>query len=210
MSKTKKDTIKPKKNKEEKVEQPEETEQDATVLYIGHLPSEFEERDLKNFLKQFGKVVNIRISRSPKSGQSRGYAFVRWEDAETARIVADTLHGYFVGQRRLICHVLPNPHRSLFFNTDKIIQRRKLRLQVVDKERERQLNNVEKIKTITARLVLREHKKRAKLEALGIDYDFPGYEASQVVDDDDDDEKMKPEDSASKSRSRSRSRSRSH
>lgn len=160
----------------------DETEKDATVLYVGHLPGEFEERDLKNFLQQFGKVVNIRISRSPKTGNSRGYAFVRWEDAETARVAADTLQGYFVGQRRLVCHPVPNPHQSMFYHTDKAIQRSQLKQKVEAKQRERKLANVGKIKEITARLVQREHKKREKLEALGIDYDFPGYEASQMDD----------------------------
>lgn len=73
-----------------------ETERDATVVYIGHLPGELEELDLKNFLQQFGTVVNIRLSRSTKTGKSRGYAFARFEDAETASIVADTLQGYFL------------------------------------------------------------------------------------------------------------------
>ena len=154
-------------------------------MYIGHLPSEFDERELKNFLQQFGNVVNIRISRSVQTGNARGYAFVRWEDAETARVVADTLQGYFVGQRRLVCHAVPNPHKSMFYNTDKVIQRRQLKRKVAEKERERALGNAVKIKEITARLVQRERKKRAKLAALGIDYDFPGYEASQMNDEED-------------------------
>jgi len=163
----------------------DETEKDATVLYIGHLPSEFEERDLRTFLSQFGKVVNIRISRSVQTGNSRGYAFVRWEDAETARVVADTLQGYFVGSRRLVCHSVPNPPKNMFYNTDKVIQRRQLKRKVEEKQRERKLANVGKIKEITARLVQRERSKRAKLEAMGIDYDFPGYEASQMEGDED-------------------------
>ena len=170
------------KNKESDAHKEEdETEREATVLYIGHLPSEFEERDLKNFLQQFGKVVNLRISRSLQTGKSRGYAFVRWEDAETARIVADTLQGYFVGQRRLVCQPVPNPSKRMFFDTDKVIQRRQLRMKAAKQKQNRDLANVGKLKEITARLVQREQKKRAKLAALGIDYDFPGYEASKMA-----------------------------
>lgn len=158
----------------------DESEQDATVLFIGHLPNEFEERDLKNFLQQFGKLVNIRISRSVSSGKSRGYAFVRWDDAETARIVAETLHGYLIGGRKLVCHTVPNPKKHMFYNTDKVIQRRKLKRKVEEKKRATALQDSGKIKEITARLIKREHKKRAKLEELGIEYEFPGYEASQM------------------------------
>jgi nucleolar protein 15 len=156
----------------------EESERDATVLYIGHLPDEFEERDLRNFLQQFGKLVNIRISRSVKSGNSRGYAFVRWEDAETARIVAETLQGYLLGGRRLVCHSVPNPNKHMFYNTDKVIEQRQLKRKVDEKKRTSSLADLGKIKEITARLVMRERKKRAKLEELGIEYEFPGYEAS--------------------------------
>jgi len=166
-----------KQNKDKADNPSEEKETEATVLYIGHLPNEFEERDLKNFLQQFGKVLNVRISRSVKSGHSRGYAFARFEDAETTRIVAETLQGYFVGQRRLICHPVPNPKKSLFYDTDKVMERRKLRIQKAEKERKTQLNSMEKIKEITARLVQRERKTRSKLQKLGIDYDFPGYKA---------------------------------
>jgi nucleolar protein 15 len=200
--KTKKTTKQPSKKGDKKAKtetKEDETEKDASVLYIGHLPSEFEERDLTNFLQQFGKVVNIRISRSVHTGNSRGYAFVRWEDAETARVVADTLQGYFVGQRRLVCHAVPNPHKSMFYNTDKVIQRNQLKLKVDEKKRERKLANAGKIKEITARLVQRERTKRAKLEALGIDYDFPGYEASQMHGDEDEpvEDKMDVQESSS-------------
>jgi len=171
----------------------EETERDATVLYIGHLPNEFEERDLRNFLQQFGKLVNIRISRSVTSGKSRGYAFVRWQDAETTKIVAETLQGYLVGGRRLVCHTVPNPSKHLFFNTDKVIEQRTIRRQVDEMKRAQSLKSTGKIKEITARLIMRERKKRAKLEELGIDYDFPGYEASQMMNVDQDEEKMDEE-----------------
>jgi len=158
----------------------EESEQDATVLYIGHLPDEFEERDLRNFLQQFGKLINLRISRSVTSGNSRGYAFVRWDDAETASIVAETLQGYLIGGRRLVCHTVPNPNKHMFFNTDSVIEKRKLKRQIEEKKRIESLQDAGKMKEITARLVKRERQKRAKLEELGIEYDFPGYEANQM------------------------------
>lgn len=162
----------------------EDSMRDSTVLFIGHLPNEFEERDLRNFLQQFGKVVNIRISRSVKSGNSRGYAFVRWDDSETARIVAETLEGYLLGGRKLVCHSVPNAHKHLFFNTDKVIAQRKLKRKIEEKKRASSLADAGKMQEITARLIKRERKKREKLAELGIDYDFPGYEASQTTVDD--------------------------
>eukprot|EP00934_Nitzschia_sp_Nitz4_P006594 Nitzschia sp. Nitz4//scaffold183_size43938//13269//14186//NITZ4_007268-RA/size43938-processed-gene-0.14-mRNA-1//-1//CDS//3329539608//6584//frame0 len=154
-------------------------ENDGTVLYIGHLSNEWEERDLKNFLEQFGNVENIRISRSVKTGKTRGYAFCRMDTAATATIVADTLQGYFVGGRRLVCQVI-QPNRQMFFHTDNVISRRKQQLEVDKKNRQQNLANIGKLKEITSRLVRRERKKRAKLADLGIDYDFPGYESNRA------------------------------
>lgn len=152
--------------------------EDPTVIYLGHLPLELEERDLRNFLVQFGDVIHSRISRSLKTGHSRGYGFVQFSDPETAKIVAETLQGYFLGKKRLVCHLIDNPDDGLFYDTDRLIAQRKNDLQVERKRRRVNLGNASKMKEITARLVQREKKKRKKLQDLGIDYDFPGYEAS--------------------------------
>ena len=52
--------------------------QPSTVIYLGHLPVGFEEREIIVFLNQFGNVKRCRVSRSKKTGRSRGYAFVEF------------------------------------------------------------------------------------------------------------------------------------
>jgi hypothetical protein len=160
-----------------------DTNDDAKVVYIGHLPKEFEERDLKVFLAQFGKVERCRLSRSIKTGNPRGYGFAKFTDASTAKVVAETLQGYFLGNRRLICHLMPEVKQGTFFDTDRAISRRNLRQEVQKKQRDRNLASVNKIKEITTRLINREKVKRAKFAELGIEYDFPGYAADSVEDD---------------------------
>lgn len=36
------------------------------IVYIGHLPKGFNEKELKEFFVQFGNVDRLRVSRSPK------------------------------------------------------------------------------------------------------------------------------------------------
>lgn len=48
------------------------------IVYIGHLPKGFEEEELKKFFTQFGKINKMRVSRSKKTGRSRGYAFMEF------------------------------------------------------------------------------------------------------------------------------------
>jgi nucleolar protein 15 len=163
------------------------------------LPNEFEEEDLRTFLSQFGRVENSRISRSIKSGNSRGYAFVKFTDPETAKVVAETMQGYFLGKRRLVCHLVPNPDDGMFYDTDKLIVRRKSLLETEKKRREQNLASADKMKEITSRLMKRERKKRKKLEELGIDYDFPGYQANTNQDEE---ETQEAKESSSKKKKR--------
>jgi len=153
-------------------------EEKDLVLYIGHLPRDFEELDLRRFVSQFGKVYNCRVARKIETGMPKGFAFIRFGDNETAKIVCETLHGYFLDKQRLVCQLRPS-HPGMFFNTDEIINKRKKKIQLETQKRNSNLANSEKCKEITSRLVQREIKKRERLKALGIDFDFPGYKACQ-------------------------------
>jgi RNA recognition motif-containing protein len=137
----------------------------SNVLYIGHLPKHFEEHELLQFLKQFGSVLHVRLKRSKKTGGSRGYAFVQMASAAVAATVADTLSGYLVGGKRLVCHRVPpeQVHKKMLYN----IQRKK-------PSRDRPERSLEKMKQITQKMLAREKRKRAQLAEMGIDYDFPG------------------------------------
>jgi nucleolar protein 15 len=48
------------------------------IVYIGHLPKGFEEKELTKFFGQFGTIQKLRVSRSKKTGRTRGYAFMEF------------------------------------------------------------------------------------------------------------------------------------
>ena len=155
----------------------EQSNQPSSVIYLGHLPTAFEERELLIFLNQFGPVTKCRVSRSTKTGRSRGYAFVQFDDAEVANIVAEAMNGYFLLEKRLVCNVLPQDkvYDLMFRRAKKIMSKKDMQ----DKAREEvnRRKTPEVMRGITAKLVEREEAKRKKLLELGIDYDFPGYAA---------------------------------
>jgi nucleolar protein 15 len=150
----------------------------SDVLYIGHLPTHMEETELAGFLKQFGTILMLRVSRSPKTGKSRGYAFCQMKSADVAAIVADTLSGYIVmGQKRLVCHIVPPEKvRPGLFNVSKKAQQQLVL--ATSKDQQPQTKSLGKLTETTSRLLQRERKKRDAMKAMGIDYEFPGYEAS--------------------------------
>jgi len=102
---------------------------------------------------------------------------VEFVDHEVAKVVAETMSGYFLLEKRLVCHLLPQDqvHELMFAKAKRIATKadihKKARLEV-NKQR-----STDALKGITAKLVKREEMKRKKLAALGIDYDFPGYAA---------------------------------
>ena len=153
----------------------DDANQPSNVIYLGHLPVGFEDREITVFLNQFGNVHRCRVSRSMKTGRPRGYAFVEFADAEVAKIVAETMSGYFLQEKRLVCHVLPmdKVYEGMFAKSKRVItkkDRQKVARTECNKRR-----SAEAMKEITAKLVKREGMKRKRLEELGIEYDFPGY-----------------------------------
>lgn len=61
------------------------------VIYIGRLPHGFYEYEMKSYFSQFGPIRNLRVSRNKKTGKAKHYAFVEFEEASTAEIVAKTM-----------------------------------------------------------------------------------------------------------------------
>jgi nucleolar protein 15 len=183
---TKKKTDKVSKTKKDN-EVKTNIEDASRVIYLGHLPSEFQEPQILSFLSQFGKVTNVKLSRSERTGNPRGYAFVEFHDEEVATIVAETMSGYFLkGEKRLICHIVPKDkiHPDLFSGSKgNLAMSQKgytasFHLNKLHDKIRKEVNSIKSEKAlakITKRLLTREKKKREQLKKLGIDYDFPGY-----------------------------------
>ncbi|KAL8616459.1 hypothetical protein ACOMHN_041062 [Nucella lapillus] len=76
------------------------------VVYLGHLPAGFYEPQMKHFFSQFGRITRLRISRSKKTGKSKGYAFVEFKQRVVAKVVADTLNNYLMFMRVVKCQLV--------------------------------------------------------------------------------------------------------
>ncbi len=63
----------------------------SNVIYVGHIPHGFYEDQMRGFFSQFGDVERVRLSRSKKTGGSKGYAFIEFKDAADTKIVAESM-----------------------------------------------------------------------------------------------------------------------
>jgi len=133
----------------------------SNVVYLGRIPDIFEEKEVKAYLSQFGKVLDVRLGR-------KGYGFVKFENSEVACFVAKKMNGYTLIGQQLVCRVVPRDkiHPDLFSQltnqererTEKTILvteitrlRRQRRSDLPQASRERKKGVEEKKKRILAR-----------------------------------------------------------
>lgn len=76
-------------------------EQTRGLIYISHLPHGFYEDELKNYFKQFGKVTNVKVCRSSRTGRCKGYGYVEFAHPDVAKIAADTMNNYLMFKKRI-------------------------------------------------------------------------------------------------------------
>jgi len=147
------------------------------LFFLGHLPYGFFEDQLKGFFSQFGDISRLRLSRSKKSGRSKSYCFMEYEDPIVARIVADTMNGYIMFGRSLKCEVIPNEkvHPKMFVGSNRKYFPK--RTKVMHRKNHNSPKSSEQLEKNIQKLLNNEEKKRKKLKELGIDYDFPGYKS---------------------------------
>lgn len=63
---------------------------DEQQVFVGNLPLDIKEEDLKNFFGKFGNILDVRINRTNQtsgSGRTPNYGFVTFDDAKVVRTI---------------------------------------------------------------------------------------------------------------------------
>lgn len=66
---------------------------ESAWIYIGSIPYELNEGDIISVFSQYGEIVNINIIRDKKTGQSKGFAFLCYEDQRSTILAVDNFNG---------------------------------------------------------------------------------------------------------------------
>ncbi|XP_076199069.1 MKI67 FHA domain-interacting nucleolar phosphoprotein [Aptenodytes patagonicus] len=148
------------------------------VVYVGHLPRGLCEPQIHEYFEQFGTVRRLRLSRSKKTGASKGYGFIEFESDDVAKIVADTMNNYLFSERLLKCQFISpeRVHENLFKNSDKIF----LKPSQPAVRRYNKIRSLVQKAKMTKRLLRKEKLLRKRLAEKGLDYDFPGFAAQEL------------------------------
>jgi RNA recognition motif-containing protein len=70
-------------------------------LHVGNLPYHLDDRALFELASKYGKVVDQRVVCDAKTGESKGFGFVRAATPEDQRAIIAGLHRHTVGARTL-------------------------------------------------------------------------------------------------------------
>ncbi|NXG45622.1 MK67I protein, partial [Psilopogon haemacephalus] len=125
-----------------------------------------------------GTVTRLRLSRSKKTGGSKGYGFIEFESDDVAKIVADTMNNYLFSERLLKCQFISpeRVHENLFKNSDK----RFLKPSQPAVRRYNKIRSLVQKAKMTKRLLRKEKLLRKRLAEKGLNYDFPGFAAQEL------------------------------
>ncbi|RYP63587.1 hypothetical protein DL771_009195 [Monosporascus sp. 5C6A] len=91
------------------------------VLYVGRIPHGFYEHEMRQYFSQFGNILRLRLSRSKRTGASKHFAFLEFEDAAVAEVVQKTMDNYLLFGHVLKCKIVPKSqiHENLWKGANK-------------------------------------------------------------------------------------------
>jgi cold-inducible RNA-binding protein len=82
-------------------------------LYVGNLPYEVGETELKDLFAQAGTVDSVNLVRDQATGRARGFAFIEMSTDAEAQTAITTLHEHELGGRKLtVNEARPKPARA--------------------------------------------------------------------------------------------------
>ena len=144
------------------------------IIYIGHLPKGFGEKELKGFFHQFGKITKLRVARSKKTGRSKGYAYVEFQQKDVAKEAEKAMSGYMMFKKQIECHIVDQPHKDLFLHANrdwKYVPNVEIKKTKMNNEK-----TPEQMALRVKGILEKEKEKRLRFRELEIDYEFSGYQ----------------------------------
>ncbi|SMN17719.1 similar to Saccharomyces cerevisiae YIR005W IST3 Component of the U2 snRNP, required for the first catalytic step of splicing and for spliceosomal assembly [Maudiozyma saulgeensis] len=74
---------------------------EQAYIYIGGLNKELTEGDIVTIFSQYGIPVDIFLVRDRQTGDSKGFAYLKYEDQRSSVLAVDNLNGAKIGGRTI-------------------------------------------------------------------------------------------------------------
>lgn len=86
---------------------------DSAYIFIGGLPYDLTEGDILCVFSQYGEIVNINLVREKKTGKTKGFCFLCYEDQRSTVLAVDNFNGIKLGGRTIRVDHCSNYRRPL-------------------------------------------------------------------------------------------------
>merc|ERR1712066_384502 len=90
------------------------------VLHVKQLPRVLDEQDLKEYFQQFGRVDKVKLARSSRTANSKGYAFILFKDGKVAEVASKSMDKYLLFNCLLKCKAILNEEYVKFNEVFKV------------------------------------------------------------------------------------------
>lgn len=77
----------------------------VTTIYVGGVSFDTDERALQNYFSKYGTVADTKVVIDRDTGRSKGYGFVKFEDARDAQDAVTNSHGKLLDGRTIRCNM---------------------------------------------------------------------------------------------------------
>nr|ACI49188.1 hypothetical protein Csp3_JD02.016 [Caenorhabditis angaria] len=155
------------------------------VIKLQCLPFGFFENELLGYFRQFGSVIRVRVARSTKTGNHKGWAYVGFDNKEVAEIAAETMNGYLMFEHRLIVKLMkPEQIPKCMLKGSTLLPRPTYKGQAKRDAIKRNKSDGKNDARDLKRRNKNFHKTLTKLKNMGIDYDFSSSPSSASKDKD--------------------------
>ncbi|PON75495.1 Splicing factor-like protein [Parasponia andersonii] len=91
----------------------------GSEVFIGGLPREVTEEDLRDLCDNIGDILEIRLMKDRETGENKGYAFVAFKTKEVAQQAIEELHSKEFKGKSLRCSLSETKHRLFIGNVPK-------------------------------------------------------------------------------------------
>ncbi|RIB08329.1 hypothetical protein C2G38_1982989, partial [Gigaspora rosea] len=65
---------------------------DSPYVFVANVPFDLTEGDLIAVFSQYGEILDIQLARDKSTGQSKGFAFLKYEDQRSTVLAVDNLN----------------------------------------------------------------------------------------------------------------------
>ncbi|EME83963.1 uncharacterized protein MYCFIDRAFT_195149 [Pseudocercospora fijiensis CIRAD86] len=153
------------------------------VVYISRLPHGFFEKQLRAYFSQFGTITHLRLARNRKTGKSKHYAFIEFEAASVADIVAKTMDKYLLFGHILQCKRIPAEQvKDEMWKGPKGVKNGKVRPRNrIEGSKLRKGTDREGWEKRITREEQRRQSKQEKLNEFGYDFEMPAVKGVDAV-----------------------------